>query len=188
MSRENFVRTRLRPHRSSASRRAIDERLLLRLPAVSDLIASALERLPPRSRLRRGLLGVVVRRGYGASSRGDYDVALLAYDPNVEIRFNEVGGIVPPDLLGLHRGHDGFRRLWEDWRDAWEEIRLEPQEILDFGSGLLVVVRIVGRGKGSGIPIDEDYFEVFALRGGKVIRQENFLDRDSALKAVGVSE
>jgi ketosteroid isomerase-like protein len=128
-----------------------------------------------------------VTRAYAASSRGDYDVALLGYDEKLELRLNETD-LVGPDLVGVHKGRDAFPGLVEAWRDAWEDFRFQPEEVLDFGSGVIVTIRIVGRGKGSGILVDLREFDVlFASDNGKVIRHDIYRKNAEALEAAGVS-
>ena len=40
-----------------------------------------------------------------------------------------------------------------------------------------------GRGSGSGVVVSEPVFQLFTLRRGLVVRQEDFLDRSEALEA-----
>jgi ketosteroid isomerase-like protein len=56
--------------------------------------------------------------------------------------------------------------------------------MVDFGDALLVCVQQRGTGSGSGVAVSKPVFQVFTLRDGLVLRQEDFLDRFDALKAV----
>jgi hypothetical protein len=60
--------------------------------------------------------------------------------------------------------------------------------LLDFGEKLLVTTEQRGHGSGSGVGVSEPVFQLFTLRRGLVIRQEDFLDQAEALENVGVSE
>jgi hypothetical protein len=42
-------------------------------------------------------------------------------------------------------------------------------------------------GKGSGVPIEVEYFSVWELEAGFVVRILRYLDRDEALEAAGLS-
>ncbi len=95
---------------------------------------------------------------------------------------------MPPDLEPVFQGHDGYLRLWRYWLDAFEDIRWDPEEMLDFGLQLLVTTNQRGRGSGSGVSVSEPVFQLFTLRRGLVIRQDDFLDRSKALAALGLSE
>jgi ketosteroid isomerase-like protein len=98
------------------------------------------------------------------------------------------GDLLPPDLETVFYGHDGYRQLWRYWLDAFEDIRWDPEEILDFGDKFLVTTQQRGRGSGSGVAVSEPVFQLFTVRRGLVVRQEDFLDRSKALEAVGLRE
>jgi ketosteroid isomerase-like protein len=176
------ARIELPPLSEGASRhRTLDERLRVRFPGLFRLLADALMRLPPRSRLRRLMLARAVGRVYAAANRRDFDLVLAGWDPRSEYRPS--GELMPPDLEAAFYGHDGYLRLWRYWLDAFEDIRWDPEEILDFGDRFLVTTRQSGHGSGSGVAVSEPVFQLFTLRRGLVVRQEDFLDRSKAVEA-----
>jgi ketosteroid isomerase-like protein len=194
MSKENVepvegVRTRVTV-RSKTTRRTLDERIFVRFPALARVVISAWSRLPPRSRLRRALLSRVIRHGNEAGNRRDFELQLLFLDPEIEYHFSEspVGGFVPPDLLGVHRGHQGYLEVWEGVMEAMDDLKIEIDEVIDYGDRLLTAGRHMGHGRSSGIPFNQPVFQVFTLRRGLAIRQADFTDRESALEAAGLSE
>jgi ketosteroid isomerase-like protein len=181
------VRIELPPLRQRASqRRSLDERLYVRFPALYRLLAGALMRLPPQSRLRRWIVGRRIWRAYAAANRGDFDSVLVGWDPRSEYRPS--GDLMPPDLEAVFHGHDGYLRLWRYWLDAFEDIRWDPEEVLDLGDRLLVTTQQSGHGSGSGVAVSEPVFQLFTFRRGLVARQEDFLDRSKALEAAGLRE
>lgn len=125
-------------------------------------------------------------QGYQAVNRGDLDVLLAIYHEDVVTCFDPSSGLIPPDLAGEHRGHDGFRRLWEHWRSAWDELHFQPQELIDAGNRMIVKVKMSGRGRGSGLSTTMTYFEVYTLRDGRIARHENFVDPEAARVAAGL--
>jgi ketosteroid isomerase-like protein len=171
-------------------RRTLEERLFIRFPGLVRRLACAWSRLPPRSRLRRATLSRFGRQGSEATNRRDFDLLLLFFDPEIEFQLpaSPVGGFVPPDLLGVHRGLQGYLRVWEGLIEAWDDLRLEPEEIIDFGDRLLAGGRVTGHGRHTGIALDQPLFQVFTLRRGLVIRQQDFAVRDKALEAAGLRE
>lgn len=174
---------------TGARRRTVDERILLRFPALYRLLTFAWSRLPPRFRLRRTLTARIVRQGCEAANRRDFELLFLAFDPEIELHFDESpGGFLPPDLLGVHRGHAGYRRVWDAMIETMEDLTIEHAEVIDFGAQLLALGRGTGHGTTSGVPVNEPLFQLVTLRRGVVIRQEDFNDRDRALKAVGLRE
>jgi ketosteroid isomerase-like protein len=192
MSHENVeivrgARIALPPLGERASRRrSLDERLFVRFPAIYRLLTHAGTRVPPRSRLRRSVLARRIRRAYAAANRRDFDLVLVGWDPESE--YHPSGDLMPPDLEAVFYGHDGYRKLWRYWLDAFEDIRWDPEEILDFGDRLLVTAQQRGHGTGSGVAVSEPVFQLFTLRRGLVVRQEDFLDRSQALEAAGLRE
>ena len=167
-------------------RRSVDERVFLQFPVVYRLLASALTWLPRRSRFRRALLARRIRQAYAAANRHDFDAVLLGWDRQGEYRPS--AEMTPPDMETSFQGHDGYLRLWRYWLDAFEDIRWDPQEILDLGQKLVVTTRQAGHGSGSGVAVSKPVFQLFELRRGLVVRQHDFLDRSSALQAAGLRE
>ena len=193
MSRETVGNVRGSPialsplGRRAAERRSLDYRVYVRLPALYRLLAAAFARLPTRSRLRRRVIARTVGLGYAAGNRRDFDVVLLGLDPGIEYRPSV--DLMPPDLEPVFYGHDGYLRLWRYWLDAFTGFGWQPEEILDCGGDLFLVrTRQRGRGSGSGVPVSEPVFQLFKLRRGLVVQQEDFLDRSKALEAAGRRE
>ena len=70
-----------------------------------------------------------------------------------------------------------------------EELRLKPQEFIDAGDRVATRLRHHGRGKGSGVEIDEElYHQVATFRDGRIVRMEYFAEWGEALEAAGVLE
>ncbi|HEX5956436.1 MAG TPA: nuclear transport factor 2 family protein [Solirubrobacterales bacterium] len=169
-----------------SERRSLDERLSIRFPAVYRLLGGAFVRLPPRSRLRRLLITRRLWQAYAAANRRDFDSVLIGWDPESE--YQPSADLIAPDQDAVFYGHDGYLQLWRYWLAAFEDIRWDPEEILYFGDRLVVTTQQRGRGSGSGVGVSKPVFQLFTLRRGLVIRQEDFADRDQALEAAGLSE
>ena len=123
----------------------------------------------------------IVRRGYEAFGRGDIGAAMELFHPDVEWHDpDRPGG-------GTYRGHEGVLRNLEEWLEGWEEFRLEPEEFLEAGDRVVVLVRQSGRGKGSGVEVDTRLHFHFGLRDGKVVHIYEHLNRAEALEAAGIS-
>jgi SnoaL-like domain len=182
------VRSALRPLGERAGqRRSLDEHLFVRFPALLRLIGPAIERVSPRSRIRRSVVARRVTRAYAAANRRDFDVVLAGTDLGV-YEYRPSRDLLPPDLEPVFHGRDGYLDLWRYWLDAFEDIRWEPEEVVDFGDKLLVTTEQRGHGSGSGIAVSVPVFQLFTLHRGLVIRQEDFLSRTDALKAAGLRE
>jgi ketosteroid isomerase-like protein len=140
-------------------------------------------RLSPRTRLRRLIIARRVWQAYAVVNRRDFDLVLLGWDPESEYRPS--ADLMPPDVEPIFHGRDGMRQLWRYWLDSFKDIGWDPEEVLDFGDRLLVTARQRGEGSGSGVAVSERVFQLFTLRRGLVVRQEDFLDRVKALEAAG---
>jgi ketosteroid isomerase-like protein len=76
------------------------------------------------------------------------------------------------------------RRYW----GAWDDYRMEIEEILDAGQSVVVVCREQARGKTSGVPVARQHAQLWTFRAGQIIRWESFRTTVEALEAAGLSE
>jgi ketosteroid isomerase-like protein len=126
----------------------------------------------------------VVRGALEAFNRGDMAAALAPVDPAVEI----YPPVEDPDMDDVYRGHDGALRNLEQWLEPWAEFRFEAEEFIDAGDRVVVTYSQRGRGKGSGVEIENRLTAVVSLRSGKIVRGQVYLDQAEALKAAGLRE
>ena len=91
-----------------------------------------------------------------------------------------------PLAASSYTGFEGFRHWVADFIAAWDEIHVEPQEFLDRGDQVIVVVRV--RGRARGLEIDELWSSVLTHRDGRLIRIQNFGTPEGALEASGLRE
>jgi ketosteroid isomerase-like protein len=91
-------------------------------------------------------------------------------------------------LLGGNRykGYEGIRRFWADFFSAWDEFRADPQEFLEAGAQVVVVLRMSARMHE--LEIDEIWSQLWTLRNGRVVRLQAFANAEGALEAAGLSE
>src|SRR5262245_45078721 len=123
----------------------------------------------------------IVRRAiayeiYGVGDRAD---AEGIFDPYV---------VMNPTEEGPSYGLDAIRDNFEHWKGAWDELEVTLEEVIDAGDRVFLTAHHRGRGRGSGGTVDARYYEVYTLREGKIIRVDEFAERDEALEAAGVSE
>jgi uncharacterized protein len=118
----------------------------------------------------------------GATQRGDWEVALATYDPAVELDITRFPG------GGVVSGRDDVERFFRQWFGTWDRVEVTPERFIDAGDHVVVMLRIVGVGKGSGVEVSMRSADVLTLRAGKVIRHVGYLDRSEALRAVGLED
>ena len=87
---------------------------------------------------------------------------------------------------GDYQGHAGFARWMEDWASAWSEYTMEPQEFLDADDRVVVFLRQITTGQGSGVALEREDAMVVQLRDAKIICLDYYNSREQALKAVGL--
>jgi ketosteroid isomerase-like protein len=93
------------------------------------------------------------------------------------------------DDRGPIHGKAALSAFVQDWLDTFDEVRLEPLELIDAGADQVVaIVRFSGRAKLSGIDSEMTYAEFSTIRDGKVAQGRQYWTRDEALEAAGLSE
>jgi hypothetical protein len=65
--------------------------------------------------------------------------------------------------------------------EAFDALRLEPEEFIDAGDQIVVSLRQWVRGKGSGAEVAGHIAHVWTLRGPDIYRLRIFKDKDRAL-------
>jgi ketosteroid isomerase-like protein len=91
------------------------------------------------------------------------------------------------DILdaGEYRGHAGLRRWLEDWGAAWAEYGFEPQEFIEAGDSVVVIIRVKAKGLGSGVEVERQDGLVYSFRDGRIVRLDYYNSRHQAREAVG---
>ena len=95
---------------------------------------------------------------------------------------------LPNEEGGSVHGHDALRRYFERWSEAWDNFDVVPTEFLDAGDYVFNGVAIHGRGRGSGVEVRMEGWQVWLIRGERAARCEEYSTRSEALEAVGLSE
>jgi ketosteroid isomerase-like protein len=89
----------------------------------------------------------------------------------------------------VFRGRQGTRDYFAAIDDAFDDFRFAVEEIIDAGQDRVVVLmRIIARGKASGIPLDQRVGQVWTLQDGKSHRIDSYFDFADALEAAGLRE
>jgi ketosteroid isomerase-like protein len=97
--------------------------------------------------------------------------------------------LVSGEGVGLYRGHDGIARYVADVDEAFDEWHTEDSSFVESETGrVLHLYRIVGKGRGSGVPIDLPMAIVWTVEDGKMKVAKVFRDRSEAMREAGVDE
>jgi len=86
-----------------------------------------------------------------------------------------------------YEGVEGMREFVGDWTAAWEDWRLEVEDLVDAGDEVVAIVRQSGRSKTTGLPVDMRFAQLWTLSDGRQTRMRMYADPEEALRAAGLS-
>ena len=121
-----------------------------------------------------------IRAAYEGAGRGDWTRLLESLDPEVEWH-NPDNAIEP----GVRQGKDSFKVGLERFL---ESVEVEIERIAVAGDQVVVLLRMEGQGRASGIPLNQSFGHVIEMRNGKLIRFAWFTEQAEALEAAGLAE
>jgi ketosteroid isomerase-like protein len=129
----------------------------------------------------------IVRRVYEAAARRDRATVLACYDPEVEwdVSRSPMARLVGE---GVYHGHEGLRRFFRAYHEAWEDIEYEGADLIDADEQVVSVDTERARGRASGVETELTQYAVWTIREGKIVRAAWFGSRDEALEAAGLRE
>jgi len=123
----------------------------------------------------------IVRSIYTMWERGDFTSAEWAHP---EIEYVSADGPAPGSVTGLA----GMAETFRDWLSTWQEWRVEAEEYRELDEDrVLVLFHFSARGKTSGLELGQigtKGASLFHLRGGKVTRLVQYLDRERGLETL----
>jgi uncharacterized protein len=124
----------------------------------------------------------MLRAGYEAFSRGEWDSVFREAHPDIELITTD--RVTNP---GTYRGVDDIRRFFEDLFAPFEQVVAEPEEFLERGDQIVVLVVVRSRPRGSSAFIENRIGHLWTMRDGQVVRFQIFPEREKALEAAGLS-
>jgi ketosteroid isomerase-like protein len=71
------------------------------------------------------------------------------------------------------------------WTGAFADFAFEVEELIDAGDSVVMVLRQVGRGKGSEASVEMKMAWLYTVQDGRIVRVNMFADREEALAAAG---
>ena len=131
----------------------------------------------------------LVRSLYAKTERGDFAFV----DREAELR-----GFYAPEFewhtrddlpdAGVRRGYEGVARLRAEWAEAFDDLRLALDELIDAGDHVVAVARVRGCLRGSDHQVEVQETQVWKLRDGRAVEVRAYRTRSQALEAVGLGE
>jgi ketosteroid isomerase-like protein len=123
----------------------------------------------------------VVRTVVEAFARRDAPAIHVLQDPEFEFRS------VLADLRGGSYRAGEVERYFADIDEQLGDWHTEDETYVEVPDGrVLVIYRVAGHGRQSGVPLDQEMAILWTLRGGKLLLAETFLDPSEALQEAGL--
>jgi ketosteroid isomerase-like protein len=122
-----------------------------------------------------------LRRGYAAFKEGGVEAILDQVAPELELSDRESA----PDRETLVGG-EGIVELVRLNMEVFDELELDPQEFIDAGDLVLVVLRMHVRGRSSGVPVDAEACHVWEFSEGHARRMQAYASKRRAIEALGL--
>jgi len=125
----------------------------------------------------------LVRRSLDAFARGDFDTAFAAFGESAEWRT----AADEPDQETF-RGPEGLRAFVRSLTDLWQDRFDGVTQFEDFivrGDWVIVPWTAHVRGRGSGIPVEIGETYAVLVRGGEIVRVEEYRSTAQAIEAIG---
>ena len=114
---------------------------------------------------------------------GDPEPMIAASAPGFEMHLIGITGEPV-----YYAGASGIREWFRDVAQSWESFRFEGTDFRDLGDRVLVLGDVSGRGRLSGVDVDDRWGWIVGFREGRAASLHGYLDDRQALEAVGLSE
>jgi uncharacterized protein len=125
----------------------------------------------------------IVRRGWEAFESGDLSGLLDTMSDEVVSR-----RIGLDAATATYHGKEGYLELTADWNEGFAEWSATAEEFIDAGDCVVVRNRQIARGEASGVPVESDFWFVYMVDQGKIVRQDMYASKAQALEAAGLRE
>jgi ketosteroid isomerase-like protein len=121
----------------------------------------------------------IVRASIDAAQQGDAEKSLSYFSEDV---------IFYPLVAGPYHGRAGVVQQWAVFMEEFNDYWFEGEELIDANEKVVLLWRHGGRGKASGIQVENEGATVFTVENGQISHARVYADRAAALEAVGLRE
>ena len=127
----------------------------------------------------------IVRRLLHAFVQGDYEASTERIGAEVVLWSDPRANMETQRVRGRDAVIASIGRFVSSFDDYW---CAEPDELIDAGDWVVVVMRSGGRGRTSGVAVTQTWTVAYEVAERKVVRIEFHPTREDALEAAGLSE
>jgi ketosteroid isomerase-like protein len=124
----------------------------------------------------------IVQRTYEAYQAGDVDRALSNFHPDAAADFSIRGDTGPVT------GREALAKTVAAWVNTWDDYSEQIEDIRGVGDRVCVIANQRGRGKRSGVQIDNRFGQVYTVEDGLITSLTMYATPAQALQAAGLLE
>jgi ketosteroid isomerase-like protein len=162
--------------------RTFADRMAVRFPRTARwALAVGMRLLTPRSGIRRDGLRRVLRSGWAAAPRKDWELMRARYDPDVvweiPVEFQTLG------FAPSYKGHAGMIEGLEQFAEAFESWEIRPGRALDMGDRVLALGSFRGKARASGVEWQQPFSQLVTISRGLVTRDRFFYSWEQGFEA-----
>jgi ketosteroid isomerase-like protein len=84
----------------------------------------------------------------------------------------------------VYRGVGGVREWFDSLASVFGDVAYEIERVREVGDRVAQLIRVGGRGRGSGVPVDYRFAPVMTFRSGKIVRMDRYDDWPEAMAAI----
>jgi ketosteroid isomerase-like protein len=123
----------------------------------------------------------LVQRATAAFNARDVEAFIAELDPAAEVEPLRA-------LLESKRyaGPEGAREMFADFDEDWEYLRLEIDDVREAGEEVVLLGRLLSRGRASRVDLEVPIGFVWRVRNGKLVHGKTFSEPADALRAAGI--
>jgi ketosteroid isomerase-like protein len=122
-----------------------------------------------------------LRAGYEALDRGD--ISLVREFIHPEARMSDRPEI--PDAT-TYVGWDGIVLSLRASRETFDDFHFIPEAFFEKGDKIVVILRMTGIGRASGVPVEERIAHLWTVEDGRAVTLQAYTSPADALEAAGL--
>src|SRR5215210_49583 len=122
-----------------------------------------------------------LKRGYDAFNSGDADTLAELYEDDARWEGPNTDGF---PMSGVHEGKEAILDALRSAGEAFEEIRVSPDEMVEQGDTIVVLSHLEGKAK-SGNEVKLPGVERYWMKDGKASRVQSLVDTAEIKKVLG---
>ncbi len=123
----------------------------------------------------------LIRSVYEPFNRGDWDAAFRHAHPEFEMTTQR------GPTAGTYRGREAVQEQMQEMLSAFDAWAVEPDEFLEAGDRVVVLIKVRVRPKGGGVDIEARNGHLWTVQDGTIRSLKTFAVREEALEAAGLS-